>query len=170
MHRAGAVDSVTPWDVALAAFRADLPLVRGLDGGATSLEALVDSFLVRVARADTAGLVALTMSRAEFGWLYYPTLPEAHPPYDLSPALMWFTAQGPGRRGLTTLLALRASGRLEIVDWSCPAARVYGENSVYTPCTVRRALPGGDTLRERLFGAIVERDGRFKFLNLSNSL
>ena len=44
-----------------------------------------------------------------------------------------------------------------------------GTNVVYGPCTVRLAV-GADTVKQRLFGLIIERDGRFKFVSFANSL
>ena len=164
------VDSVIPWDSALARFRAPLPEVTSLEPSAPSLGSLIDTFLVRLERADTAGLLALTMTPAEFGWLYYPTVPEARPPYDLAPDLMWFMIEGNGRRSLTTLLDERAGRPLHVLDWRCDPPKEWGANRVHAPCLLTRLQAEGDTLTERLFGPIVERDGRFKFVNLAAKL
>ena len=45
-----------------------------------------------------------------------------------------------------------------------------GENTVYGPCVVRWRGKAGDTVAVRLFGQIVERGGRFKFLSYANKL
>jgi hypothetical protein len=43
-----------------------------------------------------------------------------------------------------------------------------GRNRRWTDCTVSVQTAAGVS-RERLFGAIIERDGRFKFLSYANS-
>jgi hypothetical protein len=83
---------------------------------------------------------------------------------------MWFTIEGHGRRGLATLMAERVGRPLAVTGWSCPAARTYGINRAYAPCVVHRQVGARDTVGERLFGVVVERDGRFKLLNLSTGL
>src|SRR5262245_9032664 len=66
------VDSVLPREVEIARFRAGLPPVASLSGGASSREALIRRFVTALETSDTAGLRNLLMSRAEFAWLYYP--------------------------------------------------------------------------------------------------
>ena len=44
-----------------------------------------------------------------------------------------------------------------------------GDNVVYAPCVVRLVIQS-DTVEQRLFGAIIERHGRFKFVSLANRL
>ena len=72
----------------LAEFRAGLPEVTTLAGGAPSREALVTGLLAALAARDTATLHRLVLSRAEFAWLYYPTTQHALPPYYLDPATL----------------------------------------------------------------------------------
>jgi hypothetical protein len=130
-------------------------------------------FVDRLAAADTAGLGALTMSRAEFAWLYYPTAPEAHPPYDLAPGLMWFVLEGNSAKGLRRALEEYGGKPLGYVGYRCEGEpRVHGANRIHPLCIVRRlAEPGGtDTLEIRLFGPVLEREGRFKFVSLANRL
>jgi len=69
-------------------------------------------------------------------------------------------------------LMARFGGRpLGFAGHSCatPLER-QGENTVWSGCIVRRAGNGGDTTALRMFGSIIERGGRFKFLSLSNGL
>jgi hypothetical protein len=166
---AGTVDSVIPWDTALARFREGLAEPAGLHGGATSLDALVDSLAARLERADTAGLTALALTRAEFAYLYYPTVPEARPPYDLAPGLFWFTLEGNSSRGLMTLLGELGGRPLGAARVRCEGdARHFGENAVWPLCLVQRVRASSDTVEERLFGPIVERDGIFKFVSYAN--
>jgi hypothetical protein len=167
----GIIDSILPPDTALARFREGLTEPTALEGGVPGLTALTDSFVARVERADTAGLAALALTRAEFAYLYYPTVPESRPPYDLAPGLFWFMLEGNSDRGLATLLAERGGHPLGYHGVRCEGEpRRYGENTVWSLCLIRRAGAPGDTVAERLFGPIVERDGIFKFVSYANKL
>ncbi len=165
------VDSVVARDVSLARFREGLRQPVTLSRGALSRDALVRDFVRALERADTATLNRLVLDRAEFAWLYYPTNPEALPPYDLDPELMWFLLDGRSRQGLAHLLEERSGRALGYVGHTCEgSARRQGENTVWGPCLVWRRQAAGDTLVERVFGAVVERGGRFKFVSYANSL
>jgi hypothetical protein len=171
-HAETVVDSAVPREVALERFRAGLPAPppESLSGGARSREALVRAFVRAVERADTAALRTLTLTRAEFAWLYYPTNPQGLPPYDLAPGLMWELLTLRGGRGLYHLLEQRAGRPLGYLGHSCDErVSVEGDNRVYGPCLVRRR-DGGTVVEERLFGLVLERGGRFKFVSLANRL
>jgi hypothetical protein len=167
----GTVDSVVPRDTALARFREGLNRPAGLTGGAESLEGLVARLVTAVERSDTAGLAGLMLTRAEFAYLYYPTIPEGRPPYDLSPGLFWFMLEGSSQRGRSALLSDRGGQPLGYAGVRCDGPpRHYAENTVWPLCLVRRVQATGDTVEARLFGPIVERGGRFKLVTLANKL
>lgn len=167
----GMVDSVLPWDTALARFRADLEEPAGLQGGAASREELVRRFIHALERRDTAALARLVVDRAEFSYFYYPTSPFARPPYDLAPGLMWFNLETRSRRGISWALHVLGGRPLGYLDHACPPdqRRVEGSQTLWLHCVVRRA-GSGDTTHQRLFGVIVERQGRYKFLSYANRL
>lgn len=155
--------------VALARFRAGLEEPKQLSGGAPSLDALIERFVRALEQRDTAALVHMHLTRAEFAWLYYPTNPQSEAPYNLSPDLMWFMDHGNSEKGVQRLLADRAGLPLGVVGYRCdPVTSRQGQNMVLGPCVVRRAMSGRDTIEERLFGLIVEREGRFKFVSYAN--
>lgn len=171
IRTSGTIDSILPLDTALARFREGLTEPAGLEDGLPGLTTLADSFVARVERADTAGLRALALTRAEFAYLYYPTVPESGPPYELAPGLFWFMLEGSSARGLATLLAERGGHPLGYRGVRCEGEpRRYGPNTVWPLCLVRRAQSPGDTVAERLFGPIVERAGLFKFVSYANKL
>lgn len=169
---AGVVDSALPRDERLRRFRVGLPEVRALDdAAATSRTALVHAFVRALETGDSARARALVLTRAEFGWLYYPTTPQGLPPYDLSPSVLWFLTEGGTVKGLRRLLEARAGRPLGHVGYRCdPDASREGVNRVWGPCLVRWLRAPGDTVEERLFGLILEREGRFKFVSLANGL
>jgi len=165
------VDSVVPREEALRRFQSGLARTDSLSGGAPSRDALVREFLRALEARDTAALRTLLMTKAEYAWLYYPTNPQGLPPYDLSPALYWFMIEGRSAQGLSQALEARGGQKLRYAGYTCDAGfSSEGENRVYGPCLVRRVQAPGDTVAERLFGPILERDGRFKFVSYANRL
>jgi hypothetical protein len=164
------VDSIIPREVALARFRQGMAEVTALQGGAPTREALVRAFVEAATRSDTVRLRALALTRAEFAWLYYPTTPQALPPYDLAPGLMWSLLELHGAQGLRHLLAELGGRPARYRSHRCDArASVEGANTVYGPCVVRLALDGAVS-EERLFGLIIGREGLFKFVSYANKL
>ena len=168
---AGVIDSVIPREEALARFRQGLDSVSELTGGATSRDALVQGFIRAVEQRDTAALRAMVMTKAEFAWIYYPTTPQGLPPYDLSPSLLWFMLSERSQQGVAHLVQERFGLQLHVARYACDALpSVEGDNRLWGPCRLYRVQAPGDTAEERLFGSILERHGRFKFVNLSNKL
>ena len=137
----------------------------GLAGGAPSREALVRGFVTALERRDTAALVDLVLTRAEFASVYYPTAREALPPYELPQDLMWFRLVGESDRGLRRALDELGGRPLRYAGHTCGAPRREGENRLWGWCRVRL---GEDEIS--IFGLIVERDGRFKFVSYANKL
>lgn len=165
------VDSALTRDEELRRFRAGLSAPAGLTGGASSRNELVRQYVRALERGDTAALRALAIDRGEFAYLYYPTTPQARPPYDLSPSLMWFLLQENSQRGMVHAIEERGGRSLGYLGYSCDGGASHeGENTVAGPCLIRRRQPRGDVVQERLFGLIVERDHRFKLLSLANKL
>ncbi|HWN19885.1 MAG TPA: hypothetical protein VNO19_13305 [Gemmatimonadales bacterium] len=166
----GYVDSAIPIDEALRRFRRDLPEVTALDGGFDRREQLVREFVRALEGRDTVALRRMVLTAGEFAWLYYPYSPLSGPPYELSPALMWFQLQGESEKGASRLLTERAGHPLGYVGHRCAPARVEGKNRIHSSCELRRVTAVGDTVAERLFGLIVERDGQYKFVGYANRL
>ncbi len=108
----------------------------------------------------------MLVNRDEFAWLYYPTSKQGLPPYDLSPALMWFMLEGGSRKDLSRLLQERGGKPLHVVGYTCdPQSNTEGENTLWGPCVLKRVPAPRDTVEERLFGLVVERGGEWKFLS-----
>ena len=163
------VDSVLPMDVALDRFRADLSEARALTSGADTRDALVRSVVDALAASDTMAFEALAVDRAEWAWLYFPSSTVARPPYELPPGLAWFQLQERNRRG--ALRALRELGghALDYKGYACdPEPSMEGANRLWTNCAVTLGRDGAEPVTLRLFGAILERDGRFAVLSYTN--
>jgi hypothetical protein len=168
----GVVDSIFPVEGAVRRFRATLPYEpAGLENAATSRDELVRRFAAAVEAADRDTLVRLVMNRAEFGYLYYEHTRFTCDPYYLPPEILWEQMQNRSGRGLTRVLERLAGQPLGFRGYRCPTDAVQeGPNTVWHECTVRYTDGQGREVESRLFGTIVERDGRFKLVSLSNDL
>jgi len=165
------VDSARAVPQALAAFRAGVPETRELGGAfATDRDTLVSRFVRALERADTAAFMPMMMSRAEFAWLYYETDPQAKPPYELPPELMWSQAMAQGEKGIGRALGRFGGRPLAFRGYACAADERRGPNRVWSRCTLDVAAADGTRARVRLFGGIVERGGRYKIFSYSNEL
>jgi hypothetical protein len=166
----GAVDSAVPIEEALNRFRDGFQEPRALEGGSRSREQLVRRFVKALEVRDTAALRRMGMGIEEFAWFYYPASPLSRKPYELAPGLMWFQLQGESEKGASRLLAERAGRPLRYVEHVCAPGRIEGGNRIHPHCELRHITPAGDTVSERLFGLILERDGLHKFVSYANKL
>lgn len=168
----GVVDSALPIPVLLERFRATIPdTPTVLAGGRESPERLVRDLLAAVTARDSATVRALVMSRAEFGWLYYPHTKFTAPPYELGPELVWIPLIGASEKGAGRLLARYGGTPLRFESLTCAeSVSVEGPNEIRGGCRVRFAA-GDSAARElRLFSSLLKRDGRYKFLSYANDL
>lgn len=166
---AGVIDSALPMKVLLDRFRHDVPTVEALRAGAASRDELVRRVVGAMAHNDTATIARLTVNRAEYAWLYFPTTKVAQPPYEVPPALAWFQVQEKNRRG--ALRAVRELGghRVILRGYHCDEnPTVEAENRLWTGCAVAISRDGAAPVELRLFGAVLERGGRFAVLSYQN--
>lgn len=168
---AAPVDSARPAARALAQFRQGLPETRELGGGfATNRDSLVARFVRALERADTTAFSPMMLSRAEFAWLYYETDPQAKPPYELPPEVMWMQSIQQGERGIGRALARFGGRPLAYQGFACDRHAPRGPITVWTGCSVSVLGEGGQRVSVQLFGGIVERGGRYKLLSYANDL
>lgn len=166
------VDSVFPIEEEIRRFRETVPdSATTLQGGARSIDELVARFLDALEVRDVDALGELAMTSAEFIDLYYPNTRFTKRPYELSPGLVWFQLETYGSAGLKRALARHGGRAFDRARHACPAEpELEGTNRIWSGCVVRHVDEAGDTLSLSLFGAIIERDGRFKFINYANRL
>ena len=165
------VDSILPVDEEIRRFRAAIggQPVSALNDASVSREALVRRFMKALNASDSAELRAMVLNPREFGDLVYPESPYTHPPYRQSPALVWNQIQNPSASGFTRLVRRLGSQPLRYVDHKCdPKPDRNGRNLIWTNCFVRVTSPNGDTTSHRLFGSVIQRDGRFKIVSYKN--
>ncbi len=169
----GVVDSIFPVEEEIRRFKGQLgsTLPTELQNGAHSRAELVSEFGNALPQHDTARIRILAINAAEFIELYYPYTQYTRPPYRQSPALLWFLIQQNSEKGLGRALARFGGQALDSRSLECQEPRVQERNRLWD-CMVRWQTVGeaGKPDPIRLFGTILERDGRFKFLSFANDL
>ena len=164
------VDSILPIEEHLRRFRVGLTATRHFDGSAPTRDGLVQSFMRSLESADTAALVRLTISRAEFAYLVYPGSPLSAPPYAQAPDLVWMRHVAASLTGLNRVLGRVPGTRLWLRSWSCSEPPIIeGANRIWRDCMVRFAPQGGVMQTMQLFSSIIEREGQFKILSYANA-
>ena len=165
------VDSLLPRGEALRRFQLDLTPVTKLESSYKSRDALVTAFARALGDRDTAALASMAVSRAEFGYLYYPTTPQSLPPYDLAPALMWHMLQLRSEQGIRRALDLYGGPHLQLLGHDCgQGSSREGDNTLVGPCVLHLRDKSGKPRSVRLLSQIIERGGRYKILSYANKL
>jgi hypothetical protein len=165
------VDSILPVEEEIRRFQATLgDRPSGFTNGATSRSGLVAAFARALEHNDTTALMRLVINRAEFGYLVYPTSPNAAPPYRHSPDLVWLMRSAANEKAASRLMSRFGGHPPHLASYACRPAERQGDNRLWTGCTVRWITARGDANDLRMFGSIIERNGRFKLLSLTNGL
>lgn len=165
------VDTVFPMDEEIRRFREMVGrTVTEFDLSEPSRDALVARFVAAVEAADTATLVRLALDPAEFIDLYFPHSMYTAAPYELSPEVVWTLISSGSQKGLTRILRRYAGRTLGFSGYRCEGEpKVEGPNRLYDTCLLD-ITAGERTGPIRLFGSIIERDGRFAFVSYANDL
>lgn len=165
------VDSIRPVEEEIRRFRAAIggAAVTRLGDASLSRDALVARLVAAVAAGDETALRRTLVTAREFIDFIYPESPYTEPPFRQAPGLVWTLIQEPSKSGLRRLLNNLGGKPLSITSVSCrQPPETQGRNRLWNGCTVRYTS-GSDAPRDgRLFGGIIERDGRYKFMSLSN--
>ena len=163
------IDSVFPMDEMLRRFRANLgPAPSTLEDAPASRDELVRELVRALAQRDSAALGRLHLSRGEFAWMYFPTSRFASPPYELPPEVLWMQMTAESNKSIAR--TLRGFPKdATYLGHACDATPgIEGANRLWTGCLVRWRRRDGGEGAARLFGTILERDGRYKFVSYAN--
>jgi hypothetical protein len=165
---AGPVDSIRPPAAALEEFRRGLPPTDSLIRGAPSRDSLVARFVRGIAQSDTAAVRGMVLSRAEYAYLYFPSLQHMNPGVNMQPEVMWLLHSQESLKGITRVLR-RLGGQARLGGYACEEApQVEGEHRYWHRCAIDVTAPDGATARLQLFGSIMERGGQFKIVSYAN--
>jgi hypothetical protein len=169
----GVVDSIFPIEEEIRRFKEarGRASASGLENAAASRDELVRRFMRALEERDTAEFRLLAINATEFIDLYYPTSVYSKPPYKQSPELVWMLIQQSGEKGIGRALQRYGGMAANYEGYGCEdEPLVSGDNRVWEGCTIRWAPTPEAPSPIRLFGPIIERDGRFKFVSFANDL
>ena len=134
-----------------------------------SREALIRRVVRDVSRADSTDLSAAAITPREFIDLVYPSTPYTHPPYEQPPDLVWMQIANPSAAGYRRLLGRRGGQGFTYVNHTCGAKpERQGPNTLHLDCVITVRDPNHQEMKQRWFGSIIERNGRFKILSYRN--
>lgn len=134
-----------------------------LSGTFDSPDAVASAVIEAMATRDLGRLERLALSEAEFRGHVWPYLRVSRPEVNMPFALLWGQLQQTSRGYLRQTLATVDSESLELRD-----VRFAGESSTYGDVRVHRDTelvvgdPDGGERVVRLFGSLIEQDGRWK--------
>jgi hypothetical protein len=165
-------DSLLPMDEMIARFQSELPVVESLGRDApASREELLARFAAAVEAGSLVELRAITVNAAEFAHLVFPTSIYSRSPYAQPPAVNWLLLDQNSMKGESRLLRRYGGRAFDVAGHRCDGEpKSEGDNRIHDPCTLRIRQADGSVEDVRLFGSILERDGRFKLLSLANRL
>jgi hypothetical protein len=168
LRGAGRPDTPQPFLLAgliatLLASGACSPTLPPLANTAASPEALARSVLQLVGEGNRPGLEALAVSEQEFRDHVWPDLPAARPERNLPFSYVWMDLRQKSDLHLSQTLAKHRGQPMQFIG-----IEFTGEVTRYRTCTVHREsvmsvrMPDGSERQLRLFGSMLEQDGRFK--------
>ncbi len=163
-------DSATSMTYLLRRFQSRSPdRPATLAHAAASRDELARHFIDALRASDTLALARMRLSRSEFAHLFFPGSIFMAPPYELDPEVVWMQTDGASDKGLLRLMREFGGADLGYLRLECQPPQVHGEARLHG-CDVLRLRAPADTVTERMFGAIMERSGQFKFFSFQNSL
>jgi hypothetical protein len=136
-----------------------------LTGGERSRDALVRRWVKAIESRDSLVLGRMLMTAAEYITFYYPESPYTRPPYRQKPGLRWFLISTSSGQGVSRVWQRHAGTPLGYAGHACAAQpEAMGANRIWHDCVLKLTTAGGER-QLRMFGPIIERNGRFKFLS-----
>lgn len=164
------VDSILPPAEALRRFQQDVANPGEFANAEPSRDALVERFIRAVESNDSLSLIRSAVHRGEFAHLIYPQSPFARSTSYQPPDVAWFQLSNGSVQGFRRTMARHGGSAMGFGGYRCPnQPERLGDLTIWRGCVLEVRVDGVRTAT-RLFGPIVSRNGRFKFLSLSNDL
>lgn len=169
----GVVDSIFPVEEEIRRFRLELngATAERLEHSAPSRDELVNRLIGAIERTDSAEIGRLMISAAEFLDLFYPDSPYARPPFRQNPAFVWFQIGQNSEKGIGRAVQRYGGRPANFSGYDCdPEPEIQGTNRLWNGCRVHWKPTADAAGTLRLFGTIIEREGRYKFVSYANDL
>ena len=128
-----------------------------------SPEAVARRVIELLEAGDAEGLRAMAVSREEFHRVVYPELPASDPKRNTSADFLFGMTDRRSRRDLAFTLSRYAGQRIDLVAVDFLGATTEHRTfRVHRKAALTVRTPDGDRVVVRLFGSMIERDGRYK--------
>ena len=165
--RSGIVDSIVRHEVAMARFVEGLPVAHALAGGAADADELIERFLNAVSLRDSTALRQMLVTRAEYGFLFYPTSIYSRKPYGLPPDVAWMLSSETSEKGARRMISRLGGKRMTLESYDCLKSEQQGDNNIRSGCAIRWSDESGARHIGALFRSLIIRDGHAKFLSFA---
>ncbi len=163
------IDSILPPGEALRRFQSELPVVAEFADAARGRDDLVSEFMKALESADTAALAKRVVSKAEYAFLYFPSSVYSRKPYELAPDIAWLLSDQNSRKGAKRLFQRLGGRDLRFNSYACGTPVREQDNVFWRDCEIRYVDPASSLpVKRELFGAIMQRGDRYKFLSYAN--
>lgn len=137
-----------------------------LDGAARSMDDLLLTLEVALARHDTSRLEDLMINEREYREVLYPAFPAAHPPINASFETLWITHYTDAYRGLRRLLGVYGGRDVRILTTRFKKPDQDFVNFVlHETSRVDADIDGVRQENLRLFGSVVRVGDQWKVLS-----
>jgi hypothetical protein len=155
--------TVDPYTTATSTPKSTKP--RALTNTYASAELLASRFLAYLARKDSESIKSLRITKQEFCDYVWPDLPSSRLP-NVTCDFVWDQAVLNSTSGLTEMLRDHEGKRYELISLKfAKGTEVYPSYKVHKETLLRVRDEKGEEQELRLFGSILEMDGKFKLFS-----
>jgi hypothetical protein len=127
-----------------------------------SPEAAARAVLEALAARDAAALRRLTLDEAEFRDHIWPSLPAARPERNLPLSYVWGDLNQKSGTSLTRTLEEHGGRRFQLEEVVLGPSTEYAAFKTHARTMLRVREAGGEPRDIRVFGSLVEKNGRWK--------
>lgn len=150
---------------AVLATACDRPDPPRLTDGAPSLDALSRQFVAAVSARDTAAMHRLRVTARQHNELLWPELPASR--LNMPVGFAWFNVNSRSVTGAAHVADRYGGSAYHVVRTDCRKGdTAYETFTVHGDCWVALRLENGQRLDAKLFGSVVEMDGRYKIVGI----
>lgn len=156
--------AVALWAAAFASGCGDAGAPR-LSDGAGSLDALTEAFAAAVVAQDTAAMHALRVTEREHTELLWPEFPASRNNY--SAEFAWENLDRSSVKDAARIAADAGGAPRQVIGTECRRGIAeYETFRIHGDCWVVWETPDGGRDTVKLFGSVVEMDGRYKVVGI----
>jgi hypothetical protein len=134
-----------------------------LVGSQSTLEELIEDFLIALEEEDLDRLAELALSKEEFVELVYPGLPASDPKHNLSAEFLWRQTDMRSQADMRSTFSRYRGRELDLISFRFEkGAQEYPGFKVHKDTRILVEKEDGVQKELNLFGSILEMDGEFK--------